>query len=102
MRPSILKESIPESEFGELIPYLQPFYEAGLDGVIVQDIGVLTQIRAHFSELALPPFYPYRHRRGKEVCRAGHIVPCFRFCSGVSIYAVRYRQGIMSGIMAGR
>ena len=39
---------IKESEFGELIPYLQPFYEAGLDGVIVQDIGVLMQIRAHF------------------------------------------------------
>lgn len=44
---------IKEAEFGELIPYLQPFYEAGLDGVIVQDIGVLTQIRAHFPELAL-------------------------------------------------
>ncbi len=44
---------IKESEFGELIPYLQPFYEAGLDGVIVQDIGVLMQIRAHFPGLAL-------------------------------------------------
>lgn len=44
---------LKEEEFEELIPYLRPFYEAGLDGVIVQDIGVLTQIREHFPELAL-------------------------------------------------
>ena len=44
---------LKEDEFAELIPYLQPFYEAGLDGVIVQDIGVLTLIRNCFPELAL-------------------------------------------------
>ena len=44
---------LKEDEFAELIPYLQPFYEAGLDGVIVQDIGVLMQIRRCFPELAL-------------------------------------------------
>ncbi len=42
-----------ENELEEAIPYLQPYYEAGLDGVIVQDIGVLTQIREHFPGLAL-------------------------------------------------
>ena len=36
---------IKDDEFEDLIPYLRPFYESGLDGVIVQDIGVLTQIR---------------------------------------------------------
>ncbi len=44
---------IKDDEFEDLIPYLRPFYESGLDGVIVQDIGVLTQIRNHFPELAL-------------------------------------------------
>lgn len=44
---------LKEAEIPELIPYLQPFYEAGLDGVIVQDIGVLVLIREHFPDLAL-------------------------------------------------
>lgn len=44
---------IKDDEFEDLIPYLRPFYESGLDGVIVQDIGVLTQIRNYFPELAL-------------------------------------------------
>lgn len=42
-----------ESEFGELIPYLEPFYLAGLDGVIVQDIGVLLAIKEAFPGLEL-------------------------------------------------
>lgn len=44
---------VKEAEFQELMLYLQPLYEAGLDGVIVQDIGVLCFIREHFPELAL-------------------------------------------------
>lgn len=44
---------IKESEFSELHSYLIPFYEAGLDGVIVQDIGVLRYIRDHFRGLPL-------------------------------------------------
>lgn len=31
-----------------LIEYLIPFYEAGLDAVIVQDMGVFNLIRKHF------------------------------------------------------
>lgn len=44
---------IKETEFAELIPYLTPYYEAGLDGVIVQDIGVFLAIREVFPGLKL-------------------------------------------------
>ena len=44
---------IKDSEFGELVPYLTPFYEAGLDGVIVQDMGALLAIRDVFPGLEL-------------------------------------------------
>ncbi len=44
---------VKEAEFDELIPYLTPFYEAGLDGVIVQDIGVFSCIRDNFPGLEL-------------------------------------------------
>lgn len=40
-------------ELSELYDYLQPFYEAGLDAVIVQDLGVLRFIREHFPKLKL-------------------------------------------------
>ena len=42
-----------ESELEELYDYLLPLYEAGLDGVIVQDMGVFCYIRDHFKDLAL-------------------------------------------------
>ena len=42
-----------ESELAELHDLLLPVYEAGLDGVIVQDIGVLCYIREHFHGLSL-------------------------------------------------
>ena len=44
---------IKESEFPELIPYLTPFYQAGLDGVIVQDIGAFLAIGEAFPDLKL-------------------------------------------------
>ncbi len=44
---------VKESEMPELVPYIAPLYEAGLDGVIVQDIGVLTVLREHFPALSL-------------------------------------------------
>ena len=44
---------VKEAEFEELRPYLQPLYETGLDGVIVQDIGVLCFIREHFPDMEL-------------------------------------------------
>lgn len=44
---------VKEGEFGELVPYIGPLYEAGLDGVILQDIGVLECLRQNFPGLAL-------------------------------------------------
>ena len=44
---------VKESEFHEIYDYLKPFYEAGLDGVIVQDIGVFSFIREYFPGIEL-------------------------------------------------
>ncbi len=45
---TLLKEREIEKS---LIEYLIPFYEAGLDAVIVQDLGVLKLIREHFPDM---------------------------------------------------
>ena len=42
-----------ENELGELYEYLLPYYKAGLDGVIVQDLGALSIIREHFPGIEL-------------------------------------------------
>lgn len=44
---------LKEREMSSLYEYLAPFYEAGLDGVIVQDFGAFCYIRDHFPGLAL-------------------------------------------------
>ena len=44
---------VKEKELPELSSYLRPYYEAGLDAVIVQDLGVFTYIRKHFPELPI-------------------------------------------------
>lgn len=40
-----------ESELGELYDYLKPYYERGLDAVIVQDMGVFSYIKEQFPDL---------------------------------------------------
>lgn len=42
---------LKDAEMEELYDYLLPYYERGLDAVIVQDTGVLTFVREHFPEL---------------------------------------------------
>ena len=42
---------VKEVELPELVTFLQPLYEAGLDGVIVQDLGVVQVIRRYFPGL---------------------------------------------------
>ena len=42
-----------ENERGELYEYLLPYYKAGLDGVIVQDLGALSFIREYFPGIEL-------------------------------------------------
>lgn len=44
---------VKETEFHQLYEYLAPFYEASLDGVIIQDLGVWQYIRETFPELPL-------------------------------------------------
>lgn len=44
---------LKEWELKELPGYLEPFYLAGLEGVIVQDLGVLSLIREQFPALKL-------------------------------------------------
>lgn len=44
---------VKEKELPELPVFLKPYYEAGLDGVIVQDLGVFSYIREHFPKLPL-------------------------------------------------
>lgn len=44
---------IKESEFSLLYDYLAPLYEAGLDGIIIQDLGVWRYVRETFPDLAL-------------------------------------------------
>ncbi len=44
---------VKEQEFANLIPYIQPLYETGLDGVIIQDMGVLQCLRENFPKLEL-------------------------------------------------
>lgn len=40
-------------ELKELVPYMIPYYEAGLDGVIVQDMGVFEVLKRNFPGMEL-------------------------------------------------
>lgn len=42
---------VKEEEMDDLYDYLLPYYQAGLDAVIVQDMGVFSYIREHFPDL---------------------------------------------------
>ena len=44
---------VKESEFSEIYEYLEPYYRAGLDGVIIQDLGVFSFIRENFPGMEL-------------------------------------------------
>ncbi len=44
---------VKEREIDGLYGFIRPFYEEGLDGVIVQDLGVLRYLRAAFPSLPL-------------------------------------------------
>ena len=44
---------VKEAELPAVAEYLVPFYEAGIDAVIVQDLGVVRMIRRLFPELPI-------------------------------------------------
>ena len=41
------------SEINQLREYMEPYYRAGLDGVIVQDVGVVKYLKNYFPELPI-------------------------------------------------
>ena len=42
-----------ETESRQLIEFLIPYYEQGLDAVIIQDPGVIRMVREHFPDLEI-------------------------------------------------
>jgi len=44
---------LKDHELEDLEAYLRPYYECGLDAVIVQDLGVFSYIREHFPDLPI-------------------------------------------------
>ena len=44
---------VKEREFDELIPFMKPYADEGLDGVIVQDLGVFKALQESFPKLPL-------------------------------------------------
>lgn len=44
---------VKEGEISGLCDFIRPFYEAGLDGVIIQDFGVLQTLKSNFPGLEL-------------------------------------------------
>ena len=75
---------LKNNEISELPEYLSPLYEAGLDAVIVQDIGVLELVREYFPKNGYSCEYAdddHRVSRSGIYGRAGN-QPC---CSGKGI-----------------
>lgn len=48
-----LNTLIKESEFSAIVRYLTPFYEYGLDGIIIQDLGLISLLKNEFPLLEL-------------------------------------------------
>ena len=48
-----LNTLIKETEFSQIVEFLQPFYEHGLDGVIIQDLGLIPYLKKEFPLLEL-------------------------------------------------
>ena len=44
---------VKDSELADILPFLEPLYREGLDGVIVQDIGVCRLLREHFPDMEI-------------------------------------------------
>ena len=83
----------------DLYPFLLPFYEAGLDGVIVQDLGAAAFIRRHFpgmeihgsTQMTVTDVYGTRAAKRMGMCR---VVPA-RELSLEEIRAIK-KEGIVS------
>ncbi len=119
-----LNTLIKEAEFSEVYDFVRPFYDAGLDGVILQDFGVLNLLRKEFPGLLLhastqmaitgPDIVPWCLEHGisrivparelslrelKEIRDAGIEVECF--VHGAMCYCYS-GMCLMSSILGGR
>jgi putative protease len=89
---------IKESEIDGLVPYLSPLYEAGLDGVIVQDLGALEILRTNFpklelhasTQMAITGMYGAEYMKQLGVCR---VVPA-RELSLDEIKSIKEKTGL--------
>lgn len=89
---------VKEKELDGIYDFLFPFYEEGLDGVIVQDLGVLKYIREHFPglELHASTQMSLSGSRGTEMMReagVSRIVPA-RELSLAEIRKIHEKTGI--------
>lgn len=72
-----LNTLIKPEEFNEIYDFVKPFYEAGLDGVIVQDIGVISLLAGSFpdmeihasTQMSVSSVYGVRLLQNMGVCR---------------------------------
>lgn len=48
-----LNTLIKESEFSSIVDYLMPYYNNGLDGIIIQDLGLISLLKKEFPLLEL-------------------------------------------------
>ena len=48
-----LNTLVKEKEFFDIYDFLSPYYEAGLDGIIIQDIGVMDYVHEKFPDLPI-------------------------------------------------
>lgn len=48
-----LNTLIKESEFAEIYDFIRPYYENGLDGIIIQDLGLIPFLKEYFPNLEL-------------------------------------------------
>ncbi|MCD7752636.1 MAG: U32 family peptidase [Lachnospiraceae bacterium] len=119
-----LNTLIKEAEFSEIYDFVLPLYEVGLDGVILQDFGVLSLLRREFPGLLLhastqmaitgPDIVPWCREHGisrivparelslrelKEIRDAGIEVECF--VHGAMCYCYS-GMCLMSSILGGR
>jgi putative protease len=89
---------IKENEINELIPYIEPLYNAGLDGVIVQDLGALEILRGNFpnlelhasTQMAVTGMYGAEYMKKLGVCR---VVPA-RELSLAEIRDIKDKTGL--------
>lgn len=89
---------IKEDELEGVLPYIEPLYNAGLDGVIVQDLGALGLLRDNFPDLelhastqmAITGMYGAEYMKKLGVCR---VVPA-RELSLEEIHDIKEKTGL--------